>query len=112
MKAIRPTLGVLVGVALLLGTVAGCDDPTSSKSAAAASSSAANATGGAPANGPSVPTEAIDPNCHMTVRVGPSTPRAAVGGRTYYFCSGDCRDQFLRGQPRAAAPASGPSTAP
>ena len=41
------------------------------------------------------PLEARDPVCGMTVGIATAVHRAEVGGRTYYFCSGGCRERFL-----------------
>jgi YHS domain len=38
----------------------------------------------------------------MDVVIGPQTPHAEFGGRTYYFCSDSCRTAFER-DPRAYA---------
>ncbi|MBI1239354.1 MAG: cadmium-translocating P-type ATPase [Alphaproteobacteria bacterium] len=37
----------------------------------------------------------IDPVCGMSVRVRETTPRAAHGGETYYFCNPKCREKFV-----------------
>ncbi len=39
--------------------------------------------------------EAIDPVCAMKVVVAGARHVAEVGGRTWYFCCGGCRDRFL-----------------
>jgi Cu+-exporting ATPase len=31
----------------------------------------------------------------VDVEVGPTTPRAVYGGKTYYFCADRCRARFL-----------------
>jgi xanthine dehydrogenase accessory factor len=38
--------------------------------------------------------EERDPVCGMTVEVTPTSLSAEVGGRTYYFCCGGCRERF------------------
>ena len=50
--------------------------------------------------------EAIDPVCGMTVTAGPGLPPAEFGGKTYYFCSEACRQQFLGGPTRFVASSS------
>ena len=40
--------------------------------------------------------DVVDPVCKMTVQARASTVHAEFGGRTYYFCSELCRDQFLK----------------
>jgi protein SCO1/2 len=37
----------------------------------------------------------VDPVCGMKVTVVPETLRVTRGGKTYYFCSPNCRDKFL-----------------
>ncbi len=37
---------------------------------------------------------AIDPVCGMEVDDQTTQDRATYEGRTYYFCSADCRDEF------------------
>jgi protein SCO1/2 len=44
-----------------------------------------------------------DPVCKMQVRKDPTAPMAVFNGKTYYFCSDHCRDQFLK-KPAAYAP--------
>lgn len=75
--------GSLVGLLLLAGVtpLAGCVAPPS-----------------APAPG-----HAFCPVCRcdgdlacLDVRIGPDTPTAVVDGTTYYFCSSECRDDFLQ----------------
>jgi xanthine dehydrogenase accessory factor len=52
--------------------------------------------------------EERDPVCGMTVDIGSAVHRAEVGGRTYYFCCGGCRERFLATPARyAAGPAPG-----
>jgi len=38
---------------------------------------------------------AVDPVCHMDVRVAGARHTAEVGGVTYYFCCGGCRTRFV-----------------
>ncbi|HZN97937.1 MAG TPA: XdhC family protein [Gemmatimonadales bacterium] len=38
---------------------------------------------------------AIDPVCHMEVEIATAKYKADVGGETYYFCCGGCRERFL-----------------
>ena len=39
--------------------------------------------------------EATDPVCGMQVDTqDPDTERTSRGGKTYYFCSAECREQF------------------
>lgn len=38
---------------------------------------------------------AIDPVCHMEVRVGPETPTASTDGGRWSFCSDVCRERFV-----------------
>ena len=40
--------------------------------------------------------EAVDPVCGMTVAVGPETPSADHGAKTYWFCCPGCRGRFTR----------------
>ena len=111
MRMFQLPFGVLLAAAITAGVVAGCGDPTGS-TGAGDNGAAAKAAGPGPSTRSAVVAEAVDPNCHMTVHVDATTPHAAVGGRTYYFCSDDCRDEFLRGQARVVAPAVHPSTRP
>ena len=56
-------------------------------------------TAGPPAAAPPEPRRvAIDPVCHMEVDVATAKHTAEVGGETYYFCCGGCRERFLAGQ--------------
>ncbi len=50
--------------------------------------------------------EERDPVCGMTVEVSGARHRAEVGGRTWYFCCGGCREKFLAA-PARFAPAAG-----
>jgi xanthine dehydrogenase accessory factor len=47
--------------------------------------------------------EERDPVCGMTVAVASAAHRAEVGGRTYYFCCGGCRERFLAAPARYGA---------
>lgn len=47
--------------------------------------------------------EALDPVCGMTVAVATARHRAEVGGQSYYFCCGGCRERFLAAPERYAA---------
>ena len=66
--------------------------------AAAAGGSASNtssAQGAVPVQSQPAPNAlAVDPVCHMDVRVTAATPRADHAGHAYYFCSEACRSQF------------------
>lgn len=49
----------------------------------------------------SVPQEAprtvvVDPVCKMSISAGADTLHSEYGGKTYYFCSDNCRDKFLK----------------
>jgi xanthine dehydrogenase accessory factor len=44
----------------------------------------------------SVPVEAIDPICGMTVNIGSARHKANVAGVDYYFCCAGCRTKFLQ----------------
>jgi len=50
----------------------------------------------AEASGSTAADEALDPICGMTVAIATARHRAEFGGRTYYFCCGGCREQFLK----------------
>lgn len=43
---------------------------------------------------PSAPTKAIDPVCGMQITVGDQTPKYEYQGKTYYFCSDECKKRF------------------
>ncbi|HSB72828.1 MAG TPA: XdhC family protein [Candidatus Methylomirabilis sp.] len=47
--------------------------------------------------------EELDPVCGMSVAVASAVHRAEIGGRTYYFCCGGCRERFLAAPGRYAA---------
>ena len=47
--------------------------------------------------------EERDPVCGMTVAVATAAHRAELGGRTYYFCCGGCRERFLAAPARYGA---------
>jgi xanthine dehydrogenase accessory factor len=51
-------------------------------------------------------TEEIDPVCGMTVEVEGAKHTAEVGGRSWYFCCGGCRDRFVAAPERFPAGAS------
>ncbi len=54
---------------------------------------------------------AIDPVCHMQVRIADAPASARVDGRDYFFCADRCRERFLEGA--ATDPVSGtPSPTP
>lgn len=55
--------------------------------------------------------QAIDPICGMTVNTATTRHRAVFSGRTYYFCCGGCRAQFLTDPARfvAASETGGPT---
>jgi xanthine dehydrogenase accessory factor len=38
---------------------------------------------------------AVDPICHMEVEIATAKHKAEVGGETWYFCCGGCREEFL-----------------
>lgn len=44
-----------------------------------------------------------DPVCGMSVDRGKAAGASVYGGRTYYFCSASCRDQFERTPEKYAA---------
>jgi xanthine dehydrogenase accessory factor len=50
--------------------------------------------------------EALDPVCGMTVVVARARHVAEVGGETYYFCCGGCREKFLAAPARYRPPAA------
>jgi len=49
------------------------------------------------------PAEELDPVCGMTVAVATARHRAELGGRTYLFCCGGCREKFLAAPERYGA---------
>jgi xanthine dehydrogenase accessory factor len=53
------------------------------------------ASGEGEAGGAAAAAQAVDPICGMTVEVASARHTAEAGGRTWYFCSGGCRDRFL-----------------
>jgi xanthine dehydrogenase accessory factor len=76
--------------------------------AKAASARAAEGAGGSPAgmavaSAPAETGEAIDPVCGMTVDVASARHRAELGGRSYFFCCGGCRERFLAAPERYGA---------
>jgi xanthine dehydrogenase accessory factor len=52
---------------------------------------------------PVMSADAIDPICGMTVTIASAKHKAEFGDRTFYFCCGGCREQFLREPERYAA---------
>ncbi len=62
-----------------------------------------------PAAAPGLPVatarEQIDPVCGMKVALAGARHVAEVGGRTWYFCCGGCRDRFLAAPEKFAAQA-------
>jgi xanthine dehydrogenase accessory factor len=64
---------------------------------------AAKAAPGPKAAEETSPAEERDPVCGMTVAVASAAHRAEVGGRTYYFCCGGCRERFLAAPARYGA---------
>jgi xanthine dehydrogenase accessory factor len=47
---------------------------------------------------PSLPLQAVDPVCGMTVTVAPDTPHLLQDGVDYWFCNPGCRDRFVADQ--------------
>lgn len=47
-----------------------------------------------------------DPVCGMEVDEARAPAKATYKGETFYFCSDDCRDQFLRNPDAYVAPAA------
>jgi xanthine dehydrogenase accessory factor len=47
--------------------------------------------------------EAIDPVCGMSVDIASAKHRAELGGRSYFFCCGGCRERFLASPERYGA---------
>jgi len=47
---------------------------------------------------------AIDPVCDMMVPASAQSPHAEYDGKSYYFCSETCRDEFLRNPDRYVRP--------
>jgi xanthine dehydrogenase accessory factor len=45
-----------------------------------------------------VPIEAIDPECGMTVLIGPATEHLQLAGADYWFCGPGCRTAFAAGK--------------
>jgi protein SCO1/2 len=58
--------------------------------------------GAVPSNGDG-PELLTDPVCKMQVTSDPSAPHAEFEGKTYYFCSDNCRKQFLKQPGKYAA---------
>ena len=48
-----------------------------------------------PATTPGLRSVAVDPICHMEVEIATAKHTADVGGQTWYFCCGGCREEFL-----------------
>jgi xanthine dehydrogenase accessory factor len=61
-----------------------------------------NATAAVNATAPPVELT-TDPVCKMQVRASDDTLHAAVAGKSYYFCSPSCRDQFVKNPARYLA---------
>jgi YHS domain-containing protein len=51
---------------------------------------------------------ATDPVCNMSVDEKTAPARATYQGRTYYFCSNDCKTQFEK-QPERYVPEAMPA---
>ena len=49
-----------------------------------------------PAAAEAAPAIAIDPVCHMEVRIATARHTADVGGVTYYFCCAGCKSRFVK----------------
>lgn len=49
-----------------------------------------------------------DPVCKMQVNNDPSSPHATFGGKTYFFCSQHCREQFLKNPAKYALTKNAP----
>jgi protein SCO1/2 len=49
----------------------------------------------------------VDPVCKMQVKADASAPHAVFNGKTYYFCSDNCREQFQK-KPQTYAAATQP----
>ncbi len=107
MRVLRFLSSVSLTALCLAGGVAGCDDRATSAAAGGTGASAAGSDAAAPPR-PATAT-AVDPVCQMPTGAGPAAPRVEFGGRTYFFCSDDCRAQFLHDPRRYTA---GPSTRP
>lgn len=86
-----PTVIVIALLALGLGFVGGCGRAEQAEQAA--TQSIEQDTEGAE----SMMEEnmAVDPVCGMKVAMGDDAITADYEGKTYYFCSTQCRDQFL-----------------
>lgn len=86
-----PTVIVIAFLALGLGFVGGCGRAEQAEDAATQSiEQAAEGT-------ESVLEEAmmVDPVCGMEVAMGEGAITAEHEGKTYYFCSEECRDKFM-----------------
>jgi len=86
------TAALAVGVGLLSGCTS---QPTATPSAAATLSAAAHCEC-------LVCKHNADLAC-VDVAVDTTTPRAVYQGRTYYFCSAECRAEFLKNPAKYAA---------
>jgi xanthine dehydrogenase accessory factor len=111
LAAIRSPAGVAIGaqtpeeiaVSVLAEIVARRQAPAATAAAAAAGEAVPAAP---PAIGRAAgdePPQEIDPVCGMTVEVAGARHSAEVGGRTWYFCGGGCRERFLASPERFAA---------
>jgi xanthine dehydrogenase accessory factor len=60
-----------------------------------------------PAPPPAEASQARDPVCGMSVATATAVHRAQLGGRTYYFCCGGCRDRFVQAPERYLVAAAG-----
>lgn len=80
----------------LVGYVMGLEAPSLAASATTDARPAATPSASAVALG----TVVTDPVCGMPVRVTAETPSTTRDGRTVFFCSDRCRDEFLRGARR------------
>lgn len=47
-----------------------------------------------------------DPVCGMTLRPGQEAANANYQGKTYHFCSAECRDEFLKNPAKYLGPES------
>ena len=64
------------------------------------------------ASQPTAPGEAVDPVCKMLVMTHDPTLHIEFEGKTYYFCSPTCRDQFLKNPTKFVAHLSSQPAAP
>ena len=56
-----------------------------------------------PASLPTAQADAVDPVCGMTVAIATARHKAELGGRTYLFCCGGCREKFVAAPERYGA---------